>query len=262
MREVHLPRRTLLLSATSLSLASVLRTARADDGSKRHEQRLLGGTRWETTCHVQTSGRPGPVVVVMGGVHGDEPAGSHAAEAMSGWSIDRGSLLVLPRVNGPALRAGSRFSPRTRHTDLARCFPRSPGEQPHGPLAGALWRLLVRLQPDWLVDLHEGWGVHRRNPETLGSTVMHAADTRGSAERMVRAVNGTIASDRDHFTPVQTFIPGSSVFAASRFLSVACVVQETTRAGRKLPRRVHQHEVMARRLLMDIGMLRVSARRW
>jgi len=248
-------RRSLLLCATSLSIASVLKSAAASEASMRHIQPLLVGTRWETRCHIHASGRPGPVVVVMAGVHGDEPAGSLAARAMNDWAIDRGTLLVLPRVNEPALRAGARFSPGTPHTDLARCFPRRAGDEPQGPLAHALWRLLVRLHPDWLVDLHEGWGVHRRDPKTLGSSVMHGAGTREAAEHMIRAVNATIADDRDHFVPVQTFIPGSSVFAASSFLNVACVVQETTRSARKLSTRVRQHEVMTKCLLTHIGML-------
>ena len=193
----------------------------------------------------------------MGGVHGDEPAGAAAAQRIRTWSIERGTLVVIPRANQPALRAKTRFSPRTQHPDLARCFPRSETDRPRGELAPTLWRIIVRLHPDWLVDLHEGWGVHRLNPETLGSTVMHGPSPENvrQAQRMVEAANAHVADPRHRFTPLERFIVGSSVFAANRWLGIPCLVQESTRIGRPLSLRVRAHEAMTRQLLSDLGMV-------
>jgi len=60
------------------------------------------GTPWETNYYVAKSDRPGPLVIISGGVHGDEPAGAAAAEQICGWPILCGSLAVLPRANPPA----------------------------------------------------------------------------------------------------------------------------------------------------------------
>ncbi len=245
-------RREAMLAAAGAGAMIVARTKAARAGT--FTRTLLAGTRWQTVCHVRSTGRPGPVLLVMGGVHGDEPAGALAADSIRKWPLSRGSLLVIPRTNQPALKAGSRYSPGSPHPDLARCFPRRRGEPAQGVLADTLWRLIVRLQPDWLLDLHEGWGVHRRNPRTLGSTVMHGPSSRTQAESMARAVNATIDDPRDHFVSVDRFIPGSSVDAASRFLFVRCLVQETTRVGRTLALRVAHHETMASQLLTDFGM--------
>jgi predicted deacylase len=193
--------------------------------------------------------------VVIGGVHGDEPAGVEAANAIRDRRIVRGTLLVIPRANEPALQTGARFVAANMHGDLARCFPRSSSDKPRGPLATTLWRMLVQLEPDWLLDLHEGWGVHRRNPATLGSTVLHGPHHLRQAQRMVEAVNATVPRKSDHFVPLQRFIPGSSVHAASQWLGVACLVQETTRVGRDLSTRVRQHVVMTERQLSDLGMV-------
>lgn len=250
-------RRDLLLAGLGMGLGigTSASPTLASTQPSRWSQPLLPGTRWETSCHVSASGRPGPTVVVMGGVHGDEPAGMDAAETIRTWTMDRGTLLVIPRANQPAIAAKSRFTPQTPHPDLARCFPKSATDMPRGPLASALWQLLARLQPDWLLDLHEGWGVHRRNPKTLGSTVLHAPPHRTHAQAVVDAVNATIDNPDHHFVALDQFIPGSSVYAASRWLNVACLVQETTRVGRPLRLRVQQHQVMTRAFLTGLEMI-------
>ncbi len=250
-------RRDLLLAGLGMGLGigASASPILASTQPPRWSHALLPGTRWETSCHVSASGRPGPIVVVMAGVHGDEPAGVQAADAIRTWTVARGTLLVIPRANQPAIAAKSRFTPQTPHADLARCFPQSATNMPRGTLASALWQLLARLQPDWFLDLHEGWGVHRRNPKTLGSTVLHASPHRSHAQMLVDAVNATIDDPGHHFVALEHFIPGSSVYAASRWLRVACLVQETTRVGRPLRLRVQQHEVMTRTLLTGLKMI-------
>src|SRR5688572_14996437 len=39
------------------------------------ERRLMAGTPQETGLYVYGSGQPGPIVMALGGVHGNEPAG-------------------------------------------------------------------------------------------------------------------------------------------------------------------------------------------
>ena len=53
---------------------------------------LQAGTPWETTGYVVDSGEAGPTALILGGVHGNEPAGAAAAVAgpcrrFSNWSI-------------------------------------------------------------------------------------------------------------------------------------------------------------------------------
>lgn len=247
--------RRAFLCGTSVALAA--RPTNAFVQQSTLSIRLAEGTRWATGCFSRASGRPGPIVFIMGGVHGDEPAGAVAAEQIRNWELRSGTTVVVPRCNEPALRAGTRLSPGASHPDLARCFPRSTDDQPRETMASILWRIIVRLEPDWILDLHEGWGVHRRNPKTLGSTVLHGPgeDNRRMAEQMMRAANDTIADARNHLQALEHFIPGSSVYAANRFLAIPCIVQETTRIGRTVSSRVRLHEVMARALLSGLGML-------
>ena len=62
---------------------------------------IAEGTRWEMAWRVYDSGQPGPTVLVVGGVHGNEPAGASAAGQIQHWPVKRGRLIVVPRADGP-----------------------------------------------------------------------------------------------------------------------------------------------------------------
>src|SRR5437868_9099486 len=49
------------------------------------KRQLMAGSAYETSLYIRGSGNPGKVVLVLGGVHGNEPAGWLAAERV----IDR-----------------------------------------------------------------------------------------------------------------------------------------------------------------------------
>ena len=40
---------------------------------------LAEGTKAETPCWILTAGEPGPTIVIVGGMHGNEPSGAAAA---------------------------------------------------------------------------------------------------------------------------------------------------------------------------------------
>ncbi len=90
------------------------------------------GSIWETRYYVIDSNESGPVVMIVGGVHGNEPAGSRAAEQIRHWEITKGKLIVLPRANDPALKKESRLMPDLSKGlgNLNRNFPEAVGETP------------------------------------------------------------------------------------------------------------------------------------
>ena len=69
------------------------------------EETLGRSTPFETTLLVRQAAEDGPVVLVTGGMHGNEPAGAAAAEQIAEWPLLRGTLLCVPRTNPPALAA-------------------------------------------------------------------------------------------------------------------------------------------------------------
>ena len=72
---------------------------------------IAAGTEWETPFYVIDSGAAGPVVMITAGVHGNEIAGPRAATQILNWKVTRGKLIVVPRVNQPALKKNTRRVP-------------------------------------------------------------------------------------------------------------------------------------------------------
>ncbi|MFP6899383.1 MAG: succinylglutamate desuccinylase/aspartoacylase family protein, partial [Opitutales bacterium] len=136
---------------------------------------LRQGTPQETAWHVIDSGKPGPVVMIVGGIHGNEPAGARAAEQIRHWPIARGKLVVVPKANWTGLQAGIRFVPNSPRElrDLNRNFPKTgEGNEVRGSLAAEIWALAKQSKPDWLLDLHEGSDFHQINEKSVGSSII------------------------------------------------------------------------------------------
>jgi predicted deacylase len=99
--------------------------------------------------------RAGPTVSILGGVHGDEPEGSLAIEAVLA-NLDRsalkGVIRAVPVCNPAATRADSRVNPVDR-LNMARVFPGSADGRPTERLAHVLTRQVISGS-DLLVDMH------------------------------------------------------------------------------------------------------------
>jgi len=217
------------------------------------------GTRFATPYFVRDSGRPGPTVVVVGGIHGDEPAGALAAAQIRHWTVRRGRLVVVPRANVPALEARRRRIPGVPddQSNLNRNFPsKTKGPQPRGTLATALWNFVCRFRPDWLLDLHEGYGFHQLDPDTVGSSVIvfRDAETKRLAERLLQEINQTIPEKKKQFVRLSPPADGSLARAAGQLLGAHALILETTRRSQPLSLRTRQHRRLVHRVLVELGM--------
>lgn len=192
-------------------------------GSETVETHLIGqGQEWETEYWVVDSGVDGPTVMVIGGIHGDEPAvalaGDRLVEAVG--DVARGRVILLPKANVPAIRAKKRLV----GTDLNRAFPRSEGDEVESPLAGAIWQLVQEYHPDWLIDLHD------ETSDVTGQTVTHhpaQEEAAWAAQAMAEALSGT--ADDAAFTPAGGLADGSLAKAAAEILDVRVLALETHR---------------------------------
>ena len=215
------------------------------------------GKPWATAYVDWQAAQPGPTVLVVGGVHGDEPAGARAAGQIAHWTVTRGRLVVVPRANELALRQGKRYTLGEGSRDLNRSFPTRTLPEPRGELAAACWGLMCRVRPTWVVDLHESAGFHRKEPKRFGNSVIHYPEpgTARAAVRMTAAVDATIAGDDRKFVLLRYPASGSLSRAAAERLGAHAMIVETTHRGPPLSLRTRQHRVMVHRLLQDLGML-------
>lgn len=223
---------------------------------------LSPGTPWETPCYTVDSMLEGPTVLLVGGLHGDEVAGYRAAEQIRRWPIARGRLVVVPRANVPAIQAGTRLTPEGLVEEALRNanrgFPSAAKpEDPISPPCAAIWALTQRLQPDWVVDLHEGFDYRASNPDSAGSSIISVRDPETDllVESALAAVNAGIADPAQRLVALDGGVQGGLQRAAHDVLGAHALCLETTTKGQAISTRVRQHRTMVSALLRGIGIL-------
>lgn len=99
----------------------------------------------------------GPTALLTGANHGDEYEGPVALQALAR-ELDpaaiSGRVVIVPFMNAPAFRAGTRTSPIDRG-NLNRSFPGAPDGQPTAKIADYFTRVLAPMA-DIVLDFHSG----------------------------------------------------------------------------------------------------------
>ncbi len=217
---------------------------------------LAEGTIWGTPVYVYDSHNPGPTVVVVGGVHGDEPAGSYAALGVANWEFQRGRVIVIPAASPTALLIGTRETPPDEgygEVNLNRLFPIGHNVKPVHPLAADIWRLLTIVQPDWVIDLHEGERFFIKEPpdsddKSVGQTIIVPRGTLAEpmAALMVRAVNKTINDPTEQYLLIGfgRTSRGQLARAAAEHLGANAMICETVVTDGQIDHRAANHYAM------------------
>jgi hypothetical protein len=224
---------------------------------------LGSGTAWETPWQITESDKPGPTVVVIGGIHGNEPAGHRAAEQIRHWPIVRGKLVSLPRVNRVGLAANLRWFPDFRNDkrrrDINRNFPTKDRPNAMTPLCEAIWVFIEKQKPDWVFDLHEGFDFHRLNVKSVGSSVITFAPQADFAKALQDVVNLDVKPER-HFDILTKSGPvkGSLARSCSEQLGAKSFILETTFKDQPISLRTRQHRQMVSTALRRIGLIEES----
>ncbi len=229
--------------------------------------KIAKGTEWESEYYVVDSGVAGPTVLIVGGMHGNEPAGWRAAEQIRHWPIVKGKLVVVPRANAKGLAADTRYVPEQPEAsrDLNRNFPEiEDSVQPRGELAMALWKFSSQVEPDWVIDLHEGFEFNLSHSppdgkkKSVGSSVIYRGGNEMDplAERIIDAANATVTDADKRFSlirrgPVETGLARACIDV----LGAEALILETTFKEQPLSLRTRQHRAMVNVLLNHIGLI-------
>lgn len=219
----------------------------------RKSGKLLPGTAYETTYYVIESNKPGPTVFVVGGVHGNEPAGYRAADQVVDYRISSGKLIVLPRANVPAIQQNRRYA--SGDPDLNRSFPQAATETPDTPLATAIWDLLKAQRPQFVFDMHEGVDYYKAGTGSVGQTVIYHpnSEAQATATAIVNAMNAEIQESIRKFTLLRYPVQGGLTRASADCLGTYSMELETS-MKQTLATRIDLHLKMLGVALDRLGM--------
>ena len=120
------------------------------------------GDEWPIPVTIIHGSRPGPIVTILGAIHGNELVGPLALTYLcgpnfigEGKDIDpstlAGTIRIIPIVNLPGYRRQSRKFPDGR--DLNRCFPGNSESNTTSRVANRLWKSIIETS-DHIIDLH------------------------------------------------------------------------------------------------------------
>ena len=170
-------------------------------------------TRQELTVHTIRGRQPGPTLLIIAGIHGDESGGYLTAERYADVKLIKGNLIVVPRLNGPAVEAGKR---RGLGGDMNRLFSLpSDSSNPDTKVINLAKQLIG--QADYVLNLHQGydfynprWISRKRNPSKWGqcnvidTATYHLPSGRklelgNYAKRIVHRTNTRIPNRDYHF---------------------------------------------------------------
>ena len=225
---------------------------------------------------IRHSGVAGPAVMVLGGVHGNEPAGWLAADQVATWEPQAGSLIVVPRANIRALNAFVRTFDDIG--DLNRLYPGSPDstflmEQ----MSYAFLETCREFKVEILLDMHESWAFYAEYPPNSGTGALGQTITAGvgpkQAEfaKQIAAIANPQVSAREQFiirdgtrfsrpdgTPVGSGPSSrgrSSLSAGGHVAGLTPVLIEMGQENQDLDRRIELHLITARAVLGLEGLI-------
>ena len=129
-----------------------------------------------TDAAAQMATPASPVVLVVGGIQGDEPGGFSAATLLTThYTIRKGVLWVVPNLNFPSIIKRS----RGLHGDMNRKFAKLDDRDPEFGTVRRIQELISHPRVALVLNLHDGSGYYRpsfedklRNPNRWGQSVI------------------------------------------------------------------------------------------
>ena len=223
---------------------------------------------------IRHSGVRGPAVMILGGVHGNEPAGWLAGDEVATWEPKAGSLIVVPRANIRALNAFVRTFDDIG--DLNRLYPGDP-ESPllMERMSFAFLETCREFRVEILLDMHESWAFYAEYPPNSGTGALGQTITAGVGPKQntiahqIAEIANPQATAREQFiirdgtrfsrpdgTPVGTGPSSrgrSSLSAGGAVPGLTPILIEMGQQYQDLDRRVELHLITARALLQLEG---------
>lgn len=128
------------------------------------------------SLHKIESGIPGPTLLVIGGIQGDEPGGFTAASMLvTNYKVKSGSVWVVPNLNFESIIKRSRGI----HGDMNRKFNVLSKKDPEFSEVQKIKKIILSKNVDIVINLHDGSGFYKKkyinkmhNPNRWGQSII------------------------------------------------------------------------------------------
>ena len=176
---------------------------------------IAGGLNF--SLHKIESEKPGPTLLVFGGIQGDEPGGFNAASLLvTNYSINKGKVWVIPNLNFESIIKRSRGV----NGDLNRKFSELAILDPEFQLIQRVKKIILDPQVDMILNLHDGSGFYskkyvskKRNKNRWGQSIVIDQESIGesplaqlakTANRVLERTNKLIENQEHHYATHNT----------------------------------------------------------
>jgi len=112
--------------------------------------------------------KKGGRVLIVGGIHGNEPGAYKAADILRHVKVKRGELFIAPRMNFVSILANQ----RGYNGDMNRKFSNLSPKDPDYVKVVWLKNFIEEVKPDIVLTLHDGFGFHSLNPRFWGQCIV------------------------------------------------------------------------------------------
>lgn len=191
---------------------------------------------------------PGPTLLIMAGVHGDEYEGIQTViKLFRTLSVDEvhGTVMLIPVANVSAYRAGTRTSGMDGG-NLARAFPGDRNGSYTSRLAWHLGKTFIS-KTDFLLDLHSG-GTHYAMPLMVGYDGNRMSDAGRRSRAAAESLGIPVLWEHQETGPGRTISLAAS-------LDIPWLYLEGYGGKRILPAEQEYYEGGVHRLLVHLGIL-------
>ena len=159
---------------------------------------LLFGANLHYTLYKKESNN-GPVMLIIGGIHGNEPGGYYAPQVfLKKYSITYGNVWIVPNLNFDSIIANQRGI----YGDMNRKFASIDRNDKDFAIVSDIKKTIVDPSVDIILNLHDGHGFYRQryingllNPNSWGQAyiidqkILHGANKFGNLDEMARRVS-------------------------------------------------------------------------
>ncbi len=118
--------------------------------------------------YIKEGKEKGGRVLIIGGIHGNEPGAYKAADILMDIDVKKGSVAVLPRTNFVSVLANV----RGYNGDMNRKFHRVKKKDPDYQYVMYIKEFIKDFKPDVVLSLHDGYGFHIKNKRHWGQCIV------------------------------------------------------------------------------------------